>query len=46
MFMKVDDCIDDSDVGSDKLAMLPASLVHKMRIVRRFDFHHTKAIAV
>ena len=25
MFMKVDDCIDDSDVGSDKMAMLPAT---------------------
>ena len=41
-----DACHGKNDATSVISVTYSNSLVHKMRIVKRFHFHHTKAIAV
>ena len=46
LFKIKDACHERNDATSVISMTTPNSLVHKMRIVKRFQFHHTKAIAL
>ena len=46
LFKIKDACLGKNDATSVISVTNSNSLVHKMRIVKRFHFHHTKAIAI